>query len=421
MGDVKIDDPGVKLIMSLLPSKTIKQGYVFRLPAGEYIVTKPMVIPEGYSLTGVGVMIFDSDGFPVGFDKPNLQPHRPQPPKTVLRADPNLVGDMLTLRDGAHIAGLRIEDQPGRSGNLVVISSRKPGDSVAAVVEECELINPNPSGADLETGPTGRAVLVITRNLNRGAVPAPDEGSIISLTLRRSRIRSRAGGTGVFATNFAARSQVTLRLRDNVIGGGLDAQGGVSRTDTVADSTTLIISEHNRYRADWIPAKGIGWSLHGGTNPPPLLFAVPGVTTNDNQLVMDSSNDQIVGFAVGVHAAAAWCPYAVTGRTSRNRLRLGLSNILFECTVADVELFGAKSGLPPAAGGPAPASFRAGDNNSLVVTAQSGTASGVRANVYADTYLIGGTLAAKDRGTGNRLRIGGVTPFNPPPPAAFKL
>lgn len=411
MGGVQVDDPRIKLILQLLPPSTIKKGYTFHIPAGDHILSKPMVVPEGYSIEGVGVMAFDTGGLPLGFD---------EQPKTRLLAFRSLKGDMLTLRDGARIAGLQIEDHPRRKGNLVVISSTKPGDSVAATIEECELINPNPSGVDKETGPIGRSVLAITRNLMRGLAPAPDEGSAISVTMRRSCIRAPKGGTGVFATNFAARSQVTVRLRDNVIGGGLDAQGGVSRTDTVVDSMTTILSEHNRYREDSTLPGGIGWSLHGGTNPPPSDFEVGGITTNDNQLLVDSTGDEIVGFTVGVHAAAAWRPYVKTGTTSRNRLRLTLGSTSFACVKADVQFIGAKSGGPPQTP-PAPGSFTAGDDNRLVVMIQGGTASGLRANVYADTALLGGTLAAKDKGTGNRLLIGGTAPFNPSPPATFKL
>ena len=108
-----------------------------RVRAGTYDVSHALVVPEDASVFGEGVMLVDESRLPHGFDPAG---------RTVLRATSALVGDIVTLGNGAILRGLTIEDAPGRSGgNLVVVSSRAAGDSVAATIAECELINPNPS------------------------------------------------------------------------------------------------------------------------------------------------------------------------------------------------------------------------------------------------------------------------------------
>src|SRR5262249_49407819 len=126
-----------------------------------------------------------------------------------------VTGDFITLGDGASVRNLMIEDLEGRPGNVVAISTRSSGDSIAASIDLCEILNPNPSSGSPQ-GPRGRAVLLVTRNLNLGAGPPPHDDSSLSLAMTRSLIRSPNGGTGVFAVNFASRSRIEVRLDSNV-------------------------------------------------------------------------------------------------------------------------------------------------------------------------------------------------------------
>ena len=83
-------------------------------------------------------MRFNGAGLPAGFAAGT---------RTTLSMTGNTPGNMLTLGDGATIRGLQIEDLAGRAGNIVAVVSREAGDRVSATIVECEIINPNPSGA----------------------------------------------------------------------------------------------------------------------------------------------------------------------------------------------------------------------------------------------------------------------------------
>jgi hypothetical protein len=65
--------------------------------AGVYDVSQALTVPDGAALVGEGVMIFDQSGLPTGFDPIG---------RTLVRATAGLVGDILTLGDGAAIEGL---------------------------------------------------------------------------------------------------------------------------------------------------------------------------------------------------------------------------------------------------------------------------------------------------------------------------
>ena len=175
--------------------------------AGEYELSQALTVPDNATLVGEGEMIFDDSGLPTGFAADG---------RTVLRSTPTLVGDVLTLGDGAMLRGLVIEDAPGRQGgNQVVVSSRAVGDFLSAVLDKVEIINPNPAGI-VPAGPTGAALVVMTRNPNLGQSPPPHEGAVIEVEMRRSIVRASSRGTGVFAINFAShfrRQRSTLRPR----------------------------------------------------------------------------------------------------------------------------------------------------------------------------------------------------------------
>jgi len=371
--------------------------------AGEYVLSQALTVPDDATLVGEGDMSFDESGLPIGFEPAG---------RTVLKSTMALVGDVLTLGDGSTVRGFVIEDAAGRlTGNAVVVSSRAPGDSVSATVVECEIINPNPSGI-VPQGPSGRGLLVITRNLNLGQAPPPHEDAVLSARLQRSIIHAPAGGSGVFAINFASHAEIQLVLERNVIGGGLDANGGVSRPDAVTGASLSIQSTRNLYRSDSATPTAVGWRMSGGSTAP-----IPGLVSEastSNSLQMQSSDDAIEGFATGVSAIGGLRSTATGGLILSNSLDLNFHGLQLATTTADLQLFGARSlvdGVSP------------GDGNTLRMLLRQATGSGPRANQYADSA----TPSMTNLGVGNELEmIGSIKAFvrtndgiDPIPPAEF--
>lgn len=372
--------------------------------AGEYEISQALTVPDDVTLVGEGEMIFDESGLPTGFASYG---------RTVLRSTPTLVGDVLTLGDGATLRGLVIEDAPGRTGgNAVVVSSRAAGDFISAVVDEVEIVNPNPAGI-VPAGPTGSALVVITRNPNLGQDPPPHEGGVIEVEMRRSIVRASSRGTGVFAINFAAHTEIRLVLQRNVIGGGLVATGGVSRPDAVTGASVSIESRRNVYwNQSGLPGI-LGWNLIGGAGSP----AFPSASSTLNRLQIHSREDTIQGFRLGVVAIGGQRYLAVSEPSSSNRVELDLHGLSVQTTTeplaADLVLFGARSfvGSPP------------GDGNTLRLVLRKSTGSGTRANAYGHSS----TPSMGDLGVGNQLEIVGTESafvrsndgFEPIPAAEF--
>lgn len=388
-----------ELQAALVPTNA---GRTIVVRAGDYEVSEPLVVPDGATLSGEGVMNLGEDGLPLGFRDGT---------RTTLRGTAALVGDIVTLGHATSLSRLAIEDRPGRSGgNLVVVSSRRADDVVSAFVDECELINPNAPGVGLN-GPSGRGLVVITRNPRQLTPPAPHQGSSIAVRMRFSIARSTADGSGVFAINFAPHSQVIVDLERNVIGGGLDANGGVSRPVSVVGSATRIGSRGNLYRADSGDAE-IGWMLSGGGGPPaPLTVG----TTSGNLLTIDSTEDRIVGFRYGVYASGGTRRFAppIAGSTDDNRATLSLRGTRVTSSLADLVLFGAIA--PSQAVTP-------GDGNVLHVELRGVAGSGASGNMYAHVTGPTGVLGPPLSGYGNRVEIEGSPMsllrrgIDPPPP-----
>src|SRR5262249_36804304 len=89
--------------------------------AGVYDVSQALTVPDRAALVGEGVMSFDKSGLPTRFEPSG---------RTLLRATTALVGNVLTLGDGATVRGLVIQDIAGRpvAGNVVAVVSRAAGD-----------------------------------------------------------------------------------------------------------------------------------------------------------------------------------------------------------------------------------------------------------------------------------------------------
>ena len=385
-----------ELEAALVPANA---GAQILVRAGEYELASPLTVPDRAILAGEGVMTLDASRLPAGIAATG---------RTVLRSGPGLVGDVLTLGDGSVLRGLVVEDAAGRdSGNPVAVVSRDAGDSVSARILDCEIVNPNPSGVAPQ-GPTGRGLVVWTRNPNLGQDPPPHEGARLRLQMTRSLVRSPATGIGVFTINFASQAAIDADLQSNVIGGGLTAAGGVSRPDAVTGAAIHIHSRRNLYRSDSADPTPLGWNLQGGTTAPIPNLASQASTFN--RLRLQSQDDRIEGFGTGIFAAGATRSNPLSEPSSSNRIDLDLRGTRLQTVAADLTLFGASTfveGVSP------------GDDNTVRAAVREAKGSGPRSNAYVDSV--------GDLGTGNRLEIAGSAEafaqsnegFDPAPPAEF--
>lgn len=364
--------------------------------AGRYELSEALTVPDGVTLAGEGVMQFDASNLPAGMAPAG---------RTVLKAATWLTGDVVTLRDRAGLQGLVIEDAEGRAGNVVVISSRTEGDSVAAWINQCEIVNANPAGVS-PGGPIGRGVLLVTRNPNLGADPPPHENAAMSLTMNKSIVRAPLGGSGVMGVNFASHSRTTMLLTGNVIGGGLDVAAGVSRPDEVSDSSTTVESSRNLFRSDSPLPSPYGWNVVAGTDAPVPGLAVQ--TTHANRLSIGSTHDRIEGFATAVYGHGGRRNSPLAGAVSMNELDFRVSDLVMQSATSDFLLFGDFSHV---------AGMPAGDENVTRVVLRGATGSGLRANRYEHSLT--------GLGIGNKLVFpGNANAFQqtnrnilPPPPA----
>src|SRR5690606_34749181 len=116
---VVIDD-ATELLAALDPANRVRH---VRLRPETYLIDRPLSLPDGMTLEGMGIMRHDADGRPTGFDDNT---------RTTLRMTGNVGGELLTLGHGTTVRNLEIVDLAGRSGNIIGVVSREPGDSVSA-------------------------------------------------------------------------------------------------------------------------------------------------------------------------------------------------------------------------------------------------------------------------------------------------
>jgi hypothetical protein len=372
------------LINALKPENA---GRTIRLLSPEHKVDKTLVVPDGATLQGAGVMLFDDQGLPVKFK---------QGTTTTITAKPSLEGNLVTLGNQSSLRRLVLQGAPppqeadaGRSRfeNVVAVASRRRDDIVSATIDECELINNDASDVGPD-GPTGGAILAYTRNPKQGEAPPPHVDAEVARALTRCIISTK--GKAVFAMNFASRGKITIRLRKNDIGGPLDVIGGLSRPDAVVGATTTIISHGNHYSLPPATDAREAWQIVGGSSSP----LGGNSNTNSNSASVESRDDQIKGFQVGI-VAVGGRRLPGGGTCSNNKARLELLHMTVATNgtdAADFEFMGALSFV----------ASEAGDGNIVHVLVQKTTGSGRRENVYANG----------DLGTRNRLVIVGS-------PAAF--
>ena len=243
-----------------------QEARTIRLLAGRYVLDAPLVVPDGVELVGVGVMRADSDGLPTGF-APGAG--------TVLVASERLEGDVVALGDRTRLQNLRVEspaanaDEP-RAGNLVVITSRRAGDRVKAMLSECEIINHTSVGFS-PAGPTGHTIAVLTRNPGAGA--PWHEGARVMVAIERSLVRSMTGVGSVFAINFASAGSIELDFERSRFEGSVGIVGGVARPDPVRGASTVLRSRGNLYVKDG-GTEAAGWGILGASWRPTRKSAV---------------------------------------------------------------------------------------------------------------------------------------------------
>jgi len=389
-----------------------------RLRPGDYAVDHPLVVPDHVTLEGGGVMRY-VEGLPTGFEKGT---------ETTIRPSTGFAGDLLILGDGAVLFGLRLqdissgpEDSVQRTGNVVVVGSRTPGDNVSAKIIECEIINPNSFGVS-PNGPVGHALVVLTRNPNRADLHAPDEHATITARLERSIVRATGMGGALFVIHFAAHSTISIGLEGNRMLGRTIASAGASRPDRVSNSSVSITSSNNLYSPYPGGSLELGWRLFGGSSAHLPGLAAPGARFN--VMHFQSNNDRIEGFRTGVMATAGRRWLTASGPVSDNRLELDLNGLQIRSDgdgAADLVLYGALSDSAPDSG----PEFAPGDRNVLhVLIRDSGGSPGIRANRYAD---VAGPALQANQGAGNRLEFAGSAEeyvrsnegFAPGPPMEF--
>jgi len=394
-----------ELLSALSPANA---GRRIHLRAGRYSVDRLLVVPDGMTLEGEGAMTYAPAGHAAGF-RDSVH--------TTIAMTSSAGGDLLTLGNKATLRNIEIVDLSGRSGNVIAVASRRAGDTITANIIESVIVNPNPFTIG-PSGSFGRGLHITTRNENMGADPGPDTGSVITVKLVRSVIRSPEGGGGWFVFNFAAKSVTTLEISRSLIGGTNEANAGVSRPDAVHDSEVRIISQGNVYRGEWAdPCASalLGWNLTGGSGAP-IPMQLP--TTSHNRLLLRSVNDRIENFTTGILATGSrrFFPAPRNAPPMRNRIDLQLIGTTISTpscpavrassntggilsapeTTADLRLFGAQVIRD---------GFEAGDSNTVHVEMRGVNGSGRRANQFFNSGGPFGAIPRSFQGSGNRLEI----------------
>lgn len=389
----------MRLQLALTPANA---GQRIHLVHGTYAVSGPLVVPDGATLEGDGVMSGRDlpDGFEAGTETTII-------PDTTA---PAFAGDLLTLGNGSAIRGVTIEDVKGRIGNVVAVRSRGAGDRVSASIVRCKIINPKTPGAGPD-GPLGRALAVLSQNRSLGFDPPPDENADVHVILSHSIVQSPTS-SAIFAINFASHADIAIAVTANRIDGSMELTGGVSRPDEVKGASLTVRSDGNVYSSSG--GTSVAWTIDGGSGAPIPGFVAPG--TSHNVVRLTSIRDAIEGFPSGIAATGAKRHNTppTSEPNSDNVVDLRLIGLELSTSVADLIFQGAA----------ADGQYAPGDRNTLRVLMIGATGSGSRQNSYANEVAAGQT---QNLGTGNELSVfGSVESFGvlnpdviPAPPAEF--
>ena len=389
-------------------------GSTIRLLAGDYALDRPLQVPDGVTLEGVGVMEL-RDGRAAGFRAG---------PVSLLRAATKFDGNILTLGDGVTLRGLSILDQvpergaPMRSGNVVAVVSRTAHDRLAARIEDCEIVGGAASGVS-PGGPTGHGIVVLTLSPALGQPGQAHEQAQLSLKVSRSVISMR--GLSLFILNFARDSRIEADISASQLT-AIVATGGASRPQLVTGSSVALRSSGNLYRPSPGEVPDFAWMVFGGSSPHLNAPDIPGA--RDNLLTMASTGDRIEGFRVGILAAGARRRIEGSGPLQDNRAELELRDLTIvapDASAVGVSLHGALSGTGMDDG----AEFPTGERNVLEVRMSSVRFDGTPGrNRYSATF---GDAPDDPTASTNRLVMEGTAAgfaianpgFAPPPPGSF--
>ena len=366
-----------------------------RLLAGRYVLDAPLVVPDGVELVGVGVMRTDADGLP--------QASHPEPrPCSSRPSASEATSSRWGTEHGCRTCASRVRPQTPTSHPPAISSSLHrgaAGDRVKATLSECEIINHTQVGFSL-AGPTGRTIAVLTRNPGAG-VPW-HEGARVMVAIERSLVRSMTGIGSVFAINFASAGSIELDFERSRFEGSVGIVGGVARPDPVRGASTVLRSRGNLYVKDG-GTESTGWGILGASVAPHA--EVGGGRAESSSVRVESDDDRIEGYRVGIHAAAGRLVAGMPGTVMRNRGELTLRGIRIRSVgegAADLSLHGALSESESGNETGVEAPMNAQDNV-LRVSIQGSSGGGLRRNVYANAWLSGDA----DTAGRNRLEIAG--------------
>jgi len=404
-----------ELLAALAPADVAVRE--IHLAAGRYALDRPLVVPDGTTLVGAGTMQYAADGTPAGFANGTES--------AIVAATP-FEGDLVTLGNATTLRRLALRDRGGadtsRSGNVVAIGSRTPHDAITATIDACEIDTPNSLGIGV-TGPTGNAVIVLTRNPSLAGDPFPHEASTLDVEITGSVLRSSATGGALFVVNFAARTDTRVRLARNRVEGALVASGGVNRPDPVDHSTVSIASQRNLYVAPPGDAGYPAWVLLGASSPPHMSTTAT-IGPSSNRLRAASIGDRIDGFATGIFGAAARRFESGSGPLYDNSLEIDLSELRLHTVgpgAADFAIYAAQAASPDA-------TLPVGERNVVRVRMRAVDGSGARANEYAERKPVGSNASnstdGRNKADTNRIEfVGNASEFRhvnanvDPPPA----
>ena len=164
----------------------------------------------------------------------------------------------------------------------------------------------------------------------------------------------------------------------------------------------MLRSRGNLYVKDG-GTESTGWGILGASVAPHA--EIGGGGAESSSVRVESQDDRIEGYRVGIHAAAGRLVAAMPGTVMRNRGELTLRGIRIRSVgegAADLSLHGALSESESGneTGPEAPMNAQ---GNVLRVSIQGSSGSGLRRNVYANAWLSGDA----DTAGRNRLEIAG--------------
>ena len=370
-------DTTAELIIAL---NRAEPGDTITLRSQEYRVEVPLLVRDGVTLQGAGVMQ-PEQGLPVGFQTET---------KTTITASAGLKGNLLTLSDGSAFRGSFCKarcrlPRPNLSQRMARAaagtSSPSPHVTWTTVSRQRSRSASSSTRSNQVAGPTGqRGARSSPTRATPNKAPLHEDASV-TVTVKRSIVDTPQDGKAVFAMNFASGGKVTIKLKQNVVRGPLDVIGGLSRPDAVVFATTTIDSKENLYLQSQSGADA-AWEIVGGSSPPPSVVAGLNSNSDSNSARAESRNDKIKDFRVGIMAIGGRRLSRGGGTCSHNEVKLDLAKLTLAtkpppppaAAAADFDFEGARS----------LGSFSPGVGNVVHARVQQTTGSGRRDNHYAD-------------------------------------